>query len=240
MAATSGTTVLFLDDSGKPALVDPSKAVVIGGFAIPSASVPALSHRIGGAKSRFYPHLGDPGTWEVKATSAIRPYALKRSKKRQFLSEVVRILSEFDCTVYAVSINKSRMHHAMTLRTTMPLQLRALVEHFAVECHARNETGIIVSDWSSHDLDAHASKYVASFVTARRLPLHPGVYYADSLSSHAIQVADLIAGARRRVIEGDRNLQQFDAELGAIRALPVDAQRVTHTGRPYTNRISLF
>ena len=240
MAGTSGTTVLFLDDSGKPALLDPSKAVVIGGFAIPSASVPALSHRIGGAKSRFFRHLGDPSTWEVKATSAVRPYALRRSRNRQFLAEVMRILSELDCTVYTVSINKSRMHHAMTLRATMPLQLRALVEHFAVECAARGETGLIVSDWSSHDLDAHASKYVAGFVTARRLPLHPGVYYADSLSSHAIQVADLIAGARRRVIEGDRNLQQFDAEIGAIRALPTDTKLTTHAGRPYSNRISLF
>ena len=240
MAGTSGTTVLFLDDSGKPALLDPSKAVVIGGFAIPSASVPALSRRIGGAKSRFYRHLGDPGTWEVKTKRTITRNKWRRSKNSRFLAEVVRILSDLDCTVYSVSINKSRMHHAMTLRTTMPLQLRALVEHFAVECATRDETGLIVSDWSSHDLDAHASKYVASFVSAQRLPLHPGVYYADSLSSHAIQVADLIAGARRRVIEGDGNLQQFDAELGAIRALPADSKLTTHAGRPYTNRISLF
>lgn len=81
---------------------------------------------------------------------------------------------------------------------------------------------------------------MASFVTARSLPLHPSVYYANSLSSHAIQVADLVAGIRRRAIEGDSNLQRLDAELGAIRALPTDTKRVTHTGRPYTNRITLF
>ena len=86
MAGTSGTTVLFLDDSGKPAAGDSAKAVVIGGFAIPSANVPTLSRRIAGAKSRFFPHLGDPGTWEVKATNTIRPYALRRSKNRQFLA----------------------------------------------------------------------------------------------------------------------------------------------------------
>ena len=131
----------------------------------------------------------------------------------------MRILRELDCTVYTVSIDKSRVHHALTLKTTMPLQLQALAEHFSVECSARGETGLIVSDWSSHDLDAHASRSVAGFVSAWRLPLHPGVYYADSHSSHAVQVADLIAGTRRRVIEADGDLQPLDAELGAIRAL---------------------
>ena len=183
MAGTSGTTVLFLDDSGKPAARDSSGAVVIGGFAIPSANVPTLSRRVGGAKFRFFPHLGDPGAWEVKATNTIRPYALRRSKNRQFLLEVVRILRELDCTVYTVSIDKSRVHHALTLKTTMPLQLQALAEHFSVECSARGETGLIVSDWSSHDLDAHASRSVAGFVSAWRLPLHPGVYYADSFTA---------------------------------------------------------
>lgn len=240
MAGTSGTTVLFLDDSGKPSALDPSRAVVIGGFAIPSASVPTLSRRIAGAKSRFYPNLGDPGTWEVKATNTIRPYALRRSKNRQFLREVVRILRALDCTVYAASIDKSRMRHAMTLRRTTPLQLQALTEHFAVECTAREETGLVVSDWSSHGIDAQASKSVASFVSARGLPLHPSVYYADSLSSHAIQVADLVVGIRRRVLEGDISLRPLDRELGAIRALPADTELTTLTGRPYTNRLSLF
>ena len=53
MPDTSSTRVLFLDDSGRPSTRDSSKAVVVGGFAIPSASVPALNRKIAGAKSRF-------------------------------------------------------------------------------------------------------------------------------------------------------------------------------------------
>ena len=67
----------------------------------------------------------------------------------------------------------------MSLSTTLPLQLQVLVEHFAAECTAMRETGLIVSDWSCHRLDAHASRCVASFVITRRLPLHPSVYYAQ-------------------------------------------------------------
>ena len=57
---------------------------------------------------------------------------------------------------------------------------------------------------------------------------------------HAIQVADLVAGIRRRAIEGDSSLHQVDAELATIRALPADSKLTTHAGRPYTNRITLF
>ena len=152
----------------------------------------------------------------------------------------MRILRWLDCTVYTVSIDKRQLHHPMTLSTTVPLQLQALVEHFAGECTAMHEIGLIVSDWSTHRLDTHVSRCVASFVISRRLPLHPSVYYANSLSSHAIQVADLVAGIRRRAIEGDAKMQPLDASLATIRALSASAMATTHSGRPYTNRIPLI
>ena len=231
--------VLFLDDSGKPGARDSTKAVVIGGFSIPSENVPPLSRRIAGAKSRFYPTRGDPANWEIKATRTLVPNAWRRSKNRQFLAEAMRILGDLDCTVYTVSIDKRRLMHSMELRTTVPLQLQALVEHFSVECTTWHETGLIVSDWSNHDLDAHASQSVGSFVVSRRLPLHPTVYYANSLNSHPIQVADLIAAVRRRAIEGDANLEPLDDQLAAITGLDRIAA-TTHAGRPYTNRIVLI
>ena len=142
--------------------------------------------------------------------------------------------------VYTVSINKRRMHHPMTLKTTMPLQLQALVEHFAIECAEHRETGLIVSDWSNHHDDAHASKCVGSFVTSRRLPLHPSVYYANSLTTQAIQVADLIAGVRRRVVEGDVRLAGINRRLAATRTLPECPGLITSGGRTYSTQIELF
>ena len=234
------TRVLFLDDSGKPSPRDTTKAVVIGGFSIPSENVRALDRMVAGAKSRFYPSLGDPGKWELKAKRTITPNPWKRSKNRRFVTEIMRILGQLDCTVYTVSIDKHLLHHHMTLDRTMPLQLQVLVEHFSVECRARNETGLIVSDWSNHALDTHASQCVATFVISRRLPMHPSVYYANSKTSHAIQIADLVAGIRRRTVEGDTNLQPIDDDLAAIRTLPDPTPIRTHTGRPYNNRIPLM
>ena len=139
-----------------------------------------------------------------------------------------------------MSINKRRMNHPMTLKTTMPLQLQALVEHFAVECAEYRATGLIVSDWSNHHSDAHASKCVGSFITSRRLPLHPSVYYANSLTTQAIQVADLIAGVRRRVVEGDGRLAMLNHRMAATRTLPDRPGLITDRGRGYTNQIELF
>ena len=79
-----------------------------------------------------------------------------------------------------------------------------------------------------------------TFVISRRLPLHPSIYYANSKTSHAIQIADLISGIRRRTVEGDPNLQATDAGLAAIRTIPHSTPARTHTGRAYNNRIPLI
>lgn len=234
------TRVLFLDDSGKPDMKHHSTGLVIGGVALPSSEVPTLSRRLAGAKAKYFPNRGDPALWELKSTHFIKPNPWKRARNRKFVNETLRIVVQASGTIYTVSIDKRRMHHPMTLTTTMPLQLQALVEHFAVECAQHRETGLIVSDWSSHHLDAHASKCVGSFITTRRLPLHPSVYYANSLTTHAIQIADLIAGVRRRVVEGDVRLVSLNRRMAATRTLPNRSRLGTGGGRSYTNQIVLI
>ena len=165
---------------------------------------------------------------------------VEKSRNRDFVEEVANILNILGCTAYAASIDKRNLIHEMKISTTMPMQLQALVEHFALECLANSETGLLISDWSRHDLDAHASNCVGSFVVTRHLPLHPSVYYANSSSSHAIQVADLVSGIRRRALEGDVYLSAADRRLESIRAFSPDNQALTVTGRPFRNWIDLI
>ena len=232
--------MLFLDDSGKPSFNDPSQAVVVGGFSVPSARVPALSRSISGAKTRNFPARGDTTNWELKARSMLRSRRLSRSRNLRFLREVVRILERTDCTVYTASIDKRRTIHEMTPESAMRLQLRALTEHFAVECSFHSEIGILVCDWSKRTLDARISLDIARLNARHDLPIHPGVYFSDSLSSQAIQVADLVAGATRRSLEGDLQIRSIAAAIMTVRSLPEKLDRTTHRGRAFTNAIQLI
>jgi hypothetical protein len=228
------TRILFVDDSGKPDAAHQSGAVVIAGFAVDSDLYPVLSRRVLGAKGHFFPARGRPSSWEIKSTDFIKPNPWRRAKNRKFLAELVRILGTVGATTYSATIVKSHLIHPMTLATTMPLQLQCLVEHFDAECKALGAVGMIVSDWSSHQYDQHASTCVASFVASKHLNVHPAVYYASSHANEAIQVADLIAAIRRRSAEGDANMVRLESTIQALHP-PLAFVRTTlgHTYSPH-------
>ena len=232
--------VLFVDDSGKPDVNHPSNAVVIAG----SRSRRCTSRRCRGgcsARRRSSTRVrGHPASWEIKAADFVKPNPWKRRKNRDFTAELVRIVSSLEGTAYSVAIDKSKMIHPMTLGQTTPLMLQALVEHFEVECRHHRQTGMIVADWSSHHADQHASSCVASYVASRGLDLHPSVYYASSLTTEAIQVADLFAGIGRRVVEGDTDLADLARGLERVCSLPGTGRSLTFKGRTYRTRIQLF
>lgn len=239
MASRHLTRFLFLDDSGHPAPNYGSGAVVIGGVSVASGDVTTLSRRLLGAKSRIFPRRGQPASWEIKATDTIRPNRWKRAKNRELASEVVRILRGLGCTTYTATITKSGMKHPMSQHATMPLQIQCLMEHFAVECSLHGEVGAVVMDRSEQSLDAHTSRGAANYITSQGLSLHPGVYYADSVASQAIQAADLVAGTRRRAAEGDSGLQALARALATLRPTALTGA-LTHTSRPWANEITLF
>lgn len=229
--------LLFIDDSGKPDAGHASGAVVLGGFAIDAEDYLRLSRRVLGAKGTYFPKRGQPQTWEVKSSDFVRPNPWKRSVNRQFSFEIRRILAGLSATVFTATIDKGRLNHPMPIRTAMPLQLQCLVEHFDVECRDRERVGMVVSDWSNHRLDQHASSCVASFAASKKLAIHPGVYYASSYANEGIQVADLIAAVQRRVAEGDKDLDEFCQALHGICATRVG---MTVKQRKFTNRIAVF
>ena len=154
--------------------------------------------------------------------------------------EIVRILERLDCTVYTASIDKRRGLHEMQPEAAMLLQLRGLSEHFAVECALNHEIGILVSDWSGKRLDAIVSRNLARFNARNELHLHPGVYFSDSVSSQAIQVADLVAGVRRRMLEGDRQIRDLAAAFEGVRSLPQQVEMRTHTGKRFSTSIQII
>lgn len=115
------TRLLFLDDSGKPELSHPSRAVVLGGLSIPSVHVPVLARRLLGAKAKFFPNRGQPAEWELKSIDFVRPNPWKRRKNRDFVQEMLRIVGGLGCTLYSVGFEKSQLKHPLKLETVLPL-----------------------------------------------------------------------------------------------------------------------
>ena len=224
--------MLYLDDSGAISLNHASGAVVIGGFSIASTKVPKLTRRISGAKAHHFPGRGRPSQWEMKSTNLLTPKGWRNRKNRALVLEVIRILGDLDCTTYTASIDKTKMNHSMATKTSLPMQMQRLIEHFAVECAHRSEIGLVVMDRSDNRLDAHTSHCVASYVTSKKLPLHPVVHYVDSMASEPTQASDLISAIRRRTIEGTPGMHVIiNNQLAGLRAKGITAKH-THTHQP--------
>lgn len=197
-----------------------------------------MNRQVSGAKWLFYKGRGKPHDWEIKSTDLVNPNQWNRSKNRDFAVELIRIMRACGATTYSTAITKANMKHQMKLTASMPLQLQSLVEHFDAECRSLDRLGLVVSDWSSYQLDHHASRCVGSYVVTKSLSVVPSVFYGSSMSNQSIQLADIIAAVRRRTIEGDSKLHAIQSDIeSVVSKSPIP---VTFTGRIFSNCITLM
>ena len=66
------------------------------------------------------------------------------------------------------------------------------------------------------------------------------MYYASSLVTAPIQIADLIAGTRRRLAEGDASLADLERHMEQTLSVPNGRAPTTISGRSYRTKIQLF
>ena len=208
---------LFLDDSGKASLKDHSKYVVFAGFSVDENNYHGLCRKLNGAKKRFYPDRGAPDSWELKSTRLLGKNDWKRKVNREFASEIIRILTVCDCSVYAAIAEKASLHKPSSEEWLIPLMIQRLVLKYLVELKFQGTTGVITCDWSTYQMDRHISRCVSSMVGARKFyELRGGVSYGSSQANPPIQIADSIAGCFRRTSEGQTHLASLRASMEAL------------------------
>ena len=83
--------------------------------------------------------------------------------------------------------------------------------------------------------DLKARRFVPQRVRQKTIPKSSG-----KVRSLGLQAADLIAGVRRRMVEGDGRLVTLNHRMAATRTLPHRPGLITGHGRSYTNQIELF
>jgi len=230
--------ILYLDDSGKIHPHDPSTVVVFGGFSVDEGDWHRLIRQISGAKGNFFERR-KPRDWEIKSGDFLSRNDWKRGFKRRFCSEIARILRDNHCSVYAVSMDKARAHDALHEAKFVPLALQALIAKFYEELVDNEETGSIVLDWSTYQMDHHITNCLTAMTVVNEMGrLRGGVTYGSSLALPPLQAADLIAGTMRRSLEGQHRLDPLAAEFTALRY--ANPGRLDLNGYPIDSIAKLF
>jgi hypothetical protein len=230
---------LYLDDSGKPEPQHPSKVLAFAGFSVDQRKWHDVVRQISGAKGAHFPGRGKPWKWEVKGEDFLTANAWKRSKHRQFCSELVGILRRNECTVYATWVVKANATKPLDQNWVVPLCFQRLAAKFERELVEWGTHGAIVCDWSTYPLDRHVSNCVQSFVLKHEITsIVGGVSYGSSRSVATIQACDLIVGAYRRFAEGQTHLRDFvDSLRGLVRNRNGETDAL---GRPSVSECQIF
>lgn len=208
---------LYLDDSGKVHPNDSTTFAVLGGFSVDLSRWHTLCRQISGAKSRYFPKRG-PHEWEVKSIDFLPENAWSRRSRRELCLELLDILRRNQCHTYVVYLEKSKAVSTPAESTLVPLMVQRLLLKYLAELESQGTSGMVISDWSTHQLDHHISECVQSMVASRQLTkLVGGVTYGSSASLSALQVCDLIASGYRRSLEGAEHLVDLRRAIDRLR-----------------------
>lgn len=151
----------------------------------------------------------------------------------------MNILRRNCCHVYAISLEKAKAAGPLDESRFVPLAFQRLLAKFNDEVARNANTGSLVCDWSTHQLDRHLTNCVTSMVVAQQMHLmRGGVTYGSSLALPPLQVADLIAGTFRRSLEGQAYLDDLADLFSQLRY--ANPGQVDVLGYPVDSILRLF
>lgn len=201
--------ILYLDDSGKVHPNDPAKVAAFAGFSVREDRWHKLLRQISGAKAGYAPKR-KPHEWEVKSDDFLTPNNWTRAKKRNFCFELASILQRNHCRVHAITLEKAKTNDALTEEKFVPIMLQRLVGKFHHQVEGDRDTGSVVLDWSTHQMDHHITQCVVSMSVVKRMEsLIGGVSYGSSAALPPLQVADIIASTMRRNAEDQPHVTEL-------------------------------
>lgn len=214
--------ILYLDDSGKVHPNDPAKVAAFAGFSVREDRWHKLLRQFSGAKAHFAP-LRKPSEWEVKSDAFLTPDNWQRAKKRRFCFELAAILRRNDCRVHAVTLEKAKANDDLTEEKFVPIMLQRVVGKFHHQVEGGRDTGSVVLDWSTHQMDHHITRCVISMTVVRRMEsLIGGVTYGSSAALPPLQIADIIASTFRRSAEGQPHVADLAAAFRDLQYISPD------------------
>ena len=175
-----------------------------------------LVRQVSAAKRRWFPGRGEgnPHEWEAKSADFLLPNAWNRAKNRKFCFELAAILQQNRCYVYSISMEKAKAKDPLVEEKFVSLMLERLVGKFYDQVVSDRETGSVVMDWSTHQMDHHITRCISAMTAVKAMDaLRGGVSYGSSAALPPLQVADIIASTIRRDAEGQPHVVDLAGEF---------------------------
>jgi hypothetical protein len=208
--------ILYIDDSGKIHAKDQGNVAVFAGFSIPEERWHKFVGQVNGIKASIYPSRGDgkPNAWEIKSKDFLTVNSWQRAKARKLCFELARSLHTNNGYVYSISLDRRNLTDPPVEEKFVPLMLQRLIFTFHDQVANRGNSGSVVLDASTHELDQHITKCISSMVVSKQMTeLIGGVTYGKSAALPPLQVADIIASVFRREAEGETHVADLAAEF---------------------------
>jgi hypothetical protein len=153
----------------------------------------------------------------VKSEDFLAPNSWLRAKRRRFCFELASILRRNHCRVYAITLDKAKVNDPLTEEKFVPIMLQRLVGKFHHQVQGDHDTGSVVLDWSTHQMDHHITQCVISMTVVKQMvALVGGVSYGSSAALPPLQVADLIVSTFRRQAEGQPHVSELAASFSTL------------------------
>lgn len=205
---------LYLDDSGKVHANDPTPVAAFAGFAVHENAWHGVLRQIAGAKAHWFPKRGKPHEWEAKSADFLTPNSWLRAKNRHFCFELANILERNGCLVFCMTLEKAKAKDELLEEKFVPLMLQRLIAKYDDFLTSTDQTGAVVMDWSTHQLDTHVTQCVTAMTVAHAMErVRGGVSYGSSTALPTLQAADIIASALRRDAKGQPHVASFATRL---------------------------
>ena len=181
---------------------------MFAGFSVPENRWHKFVGQVNGIKASIYPTRADdgkPNSWEIKSADFLTVKSWQRAKARKLCFELARSLHANGCFVYSISLDKGKLTDPPVEEKFVPLMLQRLIFTFHDQVANHENTGSIVLDASTHEMD-HAIPQILLFDE------HENNEHDDHCGrADGIRQIERIAQVRRKLRRGRAGLELIEA-----------------------------
>ncbi len=191
--------LVFIDESGFPRASDPNLFCTLAAVALPAKKERDFCRELFNLKKRYW-HVDNPHDFEIKGRLLLNVSGLRHPKKQNFVDEVMHLCKRYDIVVFATARERPLVE-IMTGVDDQPLSLmyQFLLERINLYMlqNFPDRRGVLFFDSQNEKENRKTALRITNFLYRgwgkEFEHIVPTPFFADSVVTAGIQVADLVA-----------------------------------------------